>query len=202
MTLWELFLLVVYQQFKYGVPTGKRTIMHCLSNAAAATLLITTIQKKQEIQDHPNSSSNRQCCYARLNSLSSLAGPRGSVGYIAPGDIYSYGVILLEMLTGKYPTDAMFKDGLNLHKLVENAHPHNLLEILENSLIPCYTVNEGNHHLDDENHAIMGGIQSCVRRLVKLGLKCSAESPKDRPVIQDVYAEIIKIKETFSALCS
>ena len=34
------------------------------------------------------------------------------------GDVYSYGVILLEMLTGKHPTDDIFKDGLNLHGLI------------------------------------------------------------------------------------
>ncbi|PRQ17918.1 putative non-specific serine/threonine protein kinase [Rosa chinensis] len=34
------------------------------------------------------------------------------------GDIYSYEILLFEMLIGKRLTDDMFKDGLNLHKLV------------------------------------------------------------------------------------
>ena len=34
------------------------------------------------------------------------------------GDIYSYGILLLEMFTGKRTTDNMFKDNLNLHDFV------------------------------------------------------------------------------------
>ncbi|KAJ0086289.1 hypothetical protein Patl1_07624 [Pistacia atlantica] len=32
-----------------------------------------------------------------------------------PEDIYSYGILLLEMFIGKRPTDEMFKDDLNIH---------------------------------------------------------------------------------------
>ena len=34
------------------------------------------------------------------------------------GNIYSYGILLLEMFTGKRPTDNMFKDSLNLRDFV------------------------------------------------------------------------------------
>ncbi|CAL5432216.1 unnamed protein product [Camellia sinensis] len=51
---------------------------------------------------------------------------RGTVGYVAPeygmgeevstqGDIYSFGVLPLEMFTGKRPTDNMFIDNINIH---------------------------------------------------------------------------------------
>ncbi|KAL6592159.1 hypothetical protein ACP70R_049611 [Stipagrostis hirtigluma subsp. patula] len=148
----------------------------------------------------------------RLNSSTNIVGPRGSVGYIAPeygmgceistaGDVYSYGVILLQMLTGKRPTDEIFKNELNLHKFVGSALPQNISEILDTSLTQYYQVEEANLDSPNENQAMLG-VQSCIKQLAKLGLKCSVDSPKDRPAIQDVYSEIISIRDTFSALCS
>ena len=48
------------------------------------------------------------------------------------GDVYSYGILLLEMFTGKRPTDDIFKDNLNLHDFVTGA----LLEQVSNIVDP------------------------------------------------------------------
>ena len=46
------------------------------------------------------------------------------------GDVYSYGILLLEMITGKRPTDSMFDEGLNLHNYANVAWPNRVLEIV------------------------------------------------------------------------
>lgn len=138
-----------------------------------------------------------------VNKSSTIAGPRGSIGYIAPeygmgckisteGDIYSYGIILLEMITGRHPTDDMFKDGMNLHNFVEAALSQEIGEILDPSFI-TYD-GEGGENL------LMAETKWCVTRLAKLGLKCSEISAKSRPTAEDVYAEIISIEENFTSL--
>ena len=105
------------------------------------------------------------------------------------GDVYSYGIILLQMVTGKNPTDDMFKDGLDLHNFVESSIPHKIGDIVEPSLTK--------YHQGEEENEAMIGMQACVMQLAKLGVKCSKMSPKDRPAMEDVYAEITAIKEDF-----
>jgi hypothetical protein len=93
------------------------------------------------------------------------------------------------MLTGKHPTDDMFKDGLNLHKFVET------------SLIPDYDVEEPSQGSNNNVNQASFGMEVCTLQLAKIGLKCSANSPKDRPAIKDVYSEVVAVKEAFSSLC-
>ncbi|XBI39476.1 hypothetical protein VPH35_124238 [Triticum aestivum] len=155
----------------------------------------------------------RNYSYSSIGGSTSLVGPRGSVGYIAPeygfgskisteGDVYSFGVIVLEMLTGKRPTDEIFKDGLSLYKFVKKSFPEKIGEILDPRIAPYYgdQDEEAGGTLGQENHHQMAGIMSCIIELVKIGLLCAAEIPKDRPAMQDVYIEVIAIKEAFSAL--
>ncbi|CAL2264955.1 unnamed protein product [Prunus armeniaca] len=47
------------------------------------------------------------------------------------GDVYSFGILLLEMFTGKKPTDNMFSDGLNFHNFVKLNLPERVTEIAD-----------------------------------------------------------------------
>ncbi|XVF24094.1 hypothetical protein REPUB_Repub13aG0097700 [Reevesia pubescens] len=88
------------------------------------------------------------------SSLSSSLGLRGTIGYAPPeyglgsnvttyGDVYSYGILLLEMFTGKRPTDEMFKENLNLHKFVKTALPNRVAEITDPILLQeSFTFND------------------------------------------------------------
>ncbi|XP_025810407.1 probable LRR receptor-like serine/threonine-protein kinase At3g47570 [Panicum hallii] len=121
----------------------------------------------------------------------------GTIGYIAPEygmgckistgcDVYSFGVLLLEMLTGMRPTDAMFTDGMSLHRLVSSAYPNGLGEVLD-----PYMCQEGHHTCATIS------AQKYVMPLVEVALSCSMELPKGRPGMRDVCAKLFAINEAF-----
>ena len=47
------------------------------------------------------------------------------------GDVYIFGILLLEMFTGKGPTDEMFKDSLNIHNFVRTVVPERVAKIVD-----------------------------------------------------------------------
>ncbi|XP_026378559.1 receptor kinase-like protein Xa21 [Papaver somniferum] len=63
------------------------------------------------------------------------------------GDVYSYGILLLEMFTGKKPTDDMFKDGLNIHNF---SKMHELPERIERIIDSRFLLELRKHHNEAE----------------------------------------------------
>lgn len=77
------------------------------------------------------------------------SGTRSQQQISRAGDVYSYGIIILEMLTGKRPTDVLFKNGLTLQKFVGNSFPEKIRDILDpNIIIPS----SGDEGVDHGNH--------------------------------------------------
>ena len=51
------------------------------------------------------------------------------------GDVYSYGILLLEMFTGKRPTASIYQDNFNLHDFVKAALPEHIIDIVDPFLL-------------------------------------------------------------------
>ncbi|KAK9137924.1 hypothetical protein Sjap_008518 [Stephania japonica] len=151
------------------------------------------------------------------NSMSSFS-PRGTVGYIPPeygigvkpstqGDMYSYGVLLLEMFTGKRPTDEVFQDGLDLHKLCEIALHKRVMKIIDTHMLELEQ--EGNephqdtHVINTESRRGMrqenGKVEECISSIVKVGVGCSMPSPSERIDIKDALKELLAAKKLYES---
>ncbi|KEH25870.1 LRR receptor-like kinase [Medicago truncatula] len=141
------------------------------------------------------------------NKNTSTIGIKGTVGYAPPeygmgsevstcGDMYSFGILMLEMLTGRRPTDELFEDGQNLHNFVTNSFPDNLIKMLDPHLLP--RAEDGAR--EDGNHEILiPTVEECLVSLFRIGLLCSLESPKERMNIVDVTRELTTIQKVFLA---
>lgn len=112
------------------------------------------------------------------------------------GDVYSYGILLLEMFTGKRPINNVFVNGLDLHNYVKMNLPRKVLSIIDSSLAPgeqnedCVTIER------EEIIETFGGNENWVISMLMVGLKCSATSPKDRMNMNDVVRELHQINDS------
>jgi len=110
------------------------------------------------------------------------------------GDVYSFGILILEMLTGRRPTDEMFKDDHNLHNYVKHSIPNHLFEIVDRSILPI----ELEHNAHNGNTcSIHPNVEKCLLSIFRIALSCSVESPKERMSMVDVIRELNIIKSFF-----
>ncbi|XP_057488834.1 probable LRR receptor-like serine/threonine-protein kinase At3g47570 [Actinidia eriantha] len=134
---------------------------------------------------------------------SSSVGVRGSVGYAAPeygmgrdvsttGDVYSYGILLLEMLTGKRPTNAMFNDNLNLHSFAQIALAEGVEGIADPVLLQQQ--DEDIEEKTSKTTRDSGRISQTLGSIFRIGIACSAESPRERPNMRGVVSELLVIR--------
>ncbi|CAM0152959.1 unnamed protein product [Urochloa decumbens] len=134
-----------------------------------------------------------------LQNSNSTIGIRGSIGYVAPeysegssvttlGDVYSLGILLLEMFTGKSPTDDMFIGSLDIHKYSEDALPDKIWEIADTTMLL---------HTDTNDNYTRNKIENCLGHAISLGISCSRKQPRERIPIQDAATEMHAIRDSY-----
>ncbi|GKB85950.1 leucine-rich repeat protein [Tanacetum coccineum] len=129
---------------------------------------------------------------AHLNQNSS-SGVKGTIGYAPPeygigsemtssGDVYSFGILLLEVMTGKKPTDVMFNEGLSLHKFAYMALQDHVIDVIDNDAIVLQST-----------EANAKKVKECLIATINIGVSCSLDSPPQRMKIEIVVIELQRL---------
>uniref|UniRef100_A0A7N0VKJ5 non-specific serine/threonine protein kinase n=1 Tax=Kalanchoe fedtschenkoi TaxID=63787 RepID=A0A7N0VKJ5_KALFE len=140
-------------------------------------------------------------------SISSL-GIKGTVGYVPPeygmggkvstqGDMYSFGILLLEMVTGRRPTDEIFNGNISLHNFCKSrAAISNISDIVDSLLLAELNAENdynGTHH---ENVDVKW-VQDCLAAIIEVGVACSVDSPNERMDIREACKVLHSTKIKF-----
>ncbi|XP_021823425.1 leucine-rich repeat receptor-like protein kinase TDR [Prunus avium] len=133
-----------------------------------------------------------------IQSDESMSVIAGSYGYIAPeyaytlqvdekSDIYSYGVVLMEILSGKRSVDAEFGDGNSIVDWVRSK---------------IKTKDGINDVLDKNAGAGCAPVREEMMQMLRIALLCTSRNPADRPSMRDVVLMLLEAKPKRKLLAS
>ncbi|CAL5414436.1 unnamed protein product [Camellia sinensis] len=126
-----------------------------------------------------------------------------TIGYMAPeygmegivsakGDVYSYGIMLMEVFTRKKPTDEMFEGEMSLKSWVSDmilqGHGGSILLAMDSNLIGSES--------EDVNFTVT---EQCVLSVLSLAMDCLKDQPNERINMKDASARLRKIRTVFLA---
>ncbi|XP_062007566.1 probable LRR receptor-like serine/threonine-protein kinase At3g47570 [Rosa rugosa] len=124
-----------------------------------------------------------------------------TIGYMAPeygmqgivtrrGDVYSFGIVVMETFTRRKPTDEIFTGEMRLNQWVANFLVADaIVEVVDASLLGS-----------EEAHDFVSK-RECLSSIMRLAVACSAESPEERINMQEAVAMLKTIKIKFSNDC-
>jgi hypothetical protein len=101
--------------------------------------------------------------------------------------------VLLELITGKRPTDPMFKDGLDIVNFVLDKFPHQILEVIDERLTEeCNNPSQENMTPETGNAAY-----ECLVSLVQVALSCTHQVPSERMNMRQIAHMIHETKTSY-----
>jgi serine/threonine protein kinase len=112
------------------------------------------------------------------------------------GDVYSYGILLLELFTGKRPTSSEFGEVLSVHKYVQMALPDQAGNVIDQDILKAGNNGKetvGNYHNSEDMRI------SHIISILQIGILCSKEAPSERIQIGDALRELQTIRDKFYA---
>lgn len=111
----------------------------------------------------------------------------GSEGIVSTKvDVYSFGVLMIEMVTGKKATNANFSGSFTMKRWISEAIVQDkILEIVDANLLVM--TNEDN----------LSEITSCLNLILKLAVECIEDFPENRINMSTILASLMRINAEF-----
>ncbi|XP_031130046.1 probable LRR receptor-like serine/threonine-protein kinase At3g47570 [Ipomoea triloba] len=120
----------------------------------------------------------------------------GTVGYMAPeygsagivstmGDVYSYGILLMEVFTRKKPTDEIFQGDFTMRRWVSDSLPDEIMQIVDSNLV---TREEG----------VGQEIEECFLMVMGLAMECTSDVAEERIKMEDVIVRLRHALQKFN----
>ena len=110
------------------------------------------------------------------------------------GDVYSFGILLLETFTGKRPTNEMFTGNLTLHNFVKEALPERLAEIVDPVLLVEREEGETSKANAHKQWTRSFSVKECLVLVLGIGVTCSSELPRERMSMEEVAAQLLSFR--------